>query len=173
MASKGKPLMFGDKTLDFEQLEAFDQIMEAGWDSAYIPGYSDKRRENEIRVKEGQKPIPLPLRFQWIRASTVNGKAVATTEMYNWARLGYRKATKDVLEENGYGMPPAAFVNPDGDIMKEDLVLAFVPEDIARRNQSRQNQINAEFQGFAAEDHIEVEERTDKRVNLTQFEDSD
>lgn len=172
MAAKGKPLMFGDKALDFEQLEKFDEIMEAGWDSAYIPGYSDKRRENELRVLKGQKAIPLPLRFQWIRASTVNGKAVATTEMYNWARLGYRKATKEVLDEHGYGLPPAAFENPDGDIMKEDLVLAFVPEDIALRNKKRQDQTNAEFQGFASEDHIEVEERTDKRVNL-QFEDSD
>ena len=159
-----KPLLFGDKTLDYQQLEEIEALQAGGWDSSYVPGYSEKRRENELRVAKGLQEVALP-RLQWVRANHVDGRAIATSEMYKWAKLGYQRVTEEDFEDLGISMPPAAHKGADGSICKEDLVLCYVPEDVAKRNKLRQEAETARFQGMGAGDHIEIQERKDTKVS--------
>lgn len=136
-----KPLIFGGDALDTERLDDFE-FAAANFDAAYVPGYSEQRMDNEIRVRDGKKPIPMP-KLQWVRIKRPNAADhVSETDegMVNWLQKGYRSMGLSDLERYGYGWPPAAgsSVSPDGLICRGgDLALFFVDEIRAARNYTR------------------------------------
>ena len=141
-----KPLLYGDGVLDAQQLEDIAKFEDDGFDYSYVPGYSEARRRNEHAVRDGRKPIPMD-KLYWARSSRPDGSNVDYREAVTVSRLGYRACTLDDLRERGWGMPPAAHVAADGSIRREDTVLAIVDNDIARRNQRRQQENTAAFEG--------------------------
>ena len=139
-----KPLLFGDTTLDADRIDEIRSQDAAGWDRSYVPGYGEQRRSNELRVRDGKKPIPLD-RLQWIRLNHIDGKEVGERDMLQWALDGYQFITLQELKDRGYGMPPTAYVDSQGRIRREDLALAFVDNAQARKNKDRQDAEKAAF----------------------------
>lgn len=163
-----KPLLFGDATFDAKRIEAMRQV-ESEWDNSYVPGYSEARRDNELRVRDGKKPIAIP-RLQWLRVGHLDAKDVGNKDMLEWARLGYQFVTEEDLKSWGFAMPPAAHVAADGRIRREDVALAFVSPEQHAANVARQAQINGEFhaapsryRGARGAD-INVDESTSRRI---------
>lgn len=144
--SKNKPLLFGDARIEATAIEDIERFEDQGFDWSYVPGYSEQRIMNEHAVRDGHKPMPLD-RLYWARVARTDGSDVDYREAVNTARLGYRACTIEDLKERGWGMPPAAHVAEDGTIRRQDVALAIVDEDRARRNRVRQEHANAEFEG--------------------------
>lgn len=140
-----KPLIFETNPFDDERLDDFE-FSTANFDPSYVPGYGEKRNENQHRLREGKPLIPLP-RLQWVRISKRSGLQVNESDegMIEWLRLGYRACGVDDLESLGFGFPPSAHVGSDGLIRRGDEALFFVGEDRAERNKLRQRRINEEF----------------------------
>jgi len=135
-------LIFADGALDTQRLDDYEVASEH-FDAAYVPGYSEAKIENELRIRDGKKPIPIP-KLQWVRVKRPNGSDyVSETDegMVNWLRLGFRAMGKEDLEAYGYGWPPAAGSGPDSDglIRRGDLALFFVDENRATRNRQKRD----------------------------------
>lgn len=129
-----KPLIFADNPFDDERLDDL-QFQDTHWDGSYVPGYSETRHENELRVKRGQKPIETP-RLQWVRISKTGGEDVTAGDeaMVNWMKLGYRACGLDDLEAYGWKMPPTAHLAADGTIRRGDQALFIVSAKRAAYN---------------------------------------
>ncbi len=140
-----KPLIFERNPFDDERLDDIE-FSAANFDPSYIPGYGEKRNENQERMRAG-KPLHLLPRLQWVRISKKSGLMVNESDegMLDWLKLGYRACGVDDLAGLGYGFPPTAHVGADGLIRRGDLALFFVGEDRAERNRLRQKRINEEF----------------------------
>ncbi|MDX1486701.1 MAG: hypothetical protein R3268_00770 [Acidiferrobacterales bacterium] len=171
-----KPLMYGDPTAEVQRLEELDAIEADGWDWSYVPGYSEKKRINDLLKglrdqnikpiqrtaiiksldrlgydprRDGVQPLEIP-RLQWIRVSDVRGRDVAARDMQEWlGRLGYRFVTRANLETWGFGFPPAGHDDGGDLIRREDLALAAVSPEIAERNRQRDEQHRREFHAMA------------------------
>jgi len=143
---KSKPMLFGSATMDADALHKMDEMDDAGYDNSYVPGYSEERRKNELRVRDGQSASNID-HLYWVRTSRVDGSDVDYRDAVAVSRLGYRAATVDDLSERGWAMPPAAHIGADGLIRREDLALAIVDKDIAKKNKDRLARKNAEFEG--------------------------
>jgi len=144
-----KPLIFGASAYDTDRLDDLEFSGER-FDGSYVPGYSELRTENELAVKDGRKPVPLP-RLQWVRIKKPDGATyVPSTDegMVEWVRLGYRACGVDDLKKYGYGWPPAAGhgPNPDGLICRGgDVALFIVDEERAERNRrAREKELGSE-----------------------------
>lgn len=142
---KQKPMLFGNMQFDAAALEDVEKFEGENFDWSYVPGYSEQRRMNEITVRNGHKPTPID-KLYWARVSRVDGTNVDYREAVTVSRLGYRACTVEDLKERGWGMPPAAHVAPDGTIRREDTALAIVDSGTAKKNQKRQQQMNADFE---------------------------
>lgn len=131
----GKPLIFAEPA--FEGLNELIDLRTESWDDFYVPGYSEKIRINEQRVRDGHKALPMD-RLQWVRISKgANGDISETDKsMYQWLRLGYRAVGTDYLKEQGYGFPPAATPAADGTIRIGDTALFMVPATRADQNRA-------------------------------------
>jgi len=141
-----KPLVFETNPFDDERLDDVEYAS-AYYDASYVPGYSEKKAENERRAMEGKPLIPLP-RLQWVRIARKGGRMVTSADegMIEWQKLGYRACGLDDLESHSFGMPPTASVGPDGLIRRGgDLALFIVGAERADRNRIRQKRINEEF----------------------------
>lgn len=170
-----KPLIFGQSPYDTERLDDMEYAHRQ-WDASYVPGYSEARAENEKRLREGKKPIPLP-RLQWIRITRPTGREyVSETDegMVEWTRLGYKACGVDDLRKYGYGWPPAAGAGPSSDGLIRrggDLALFVIDEVRAERNRVIRRQELSEERSFVpASKTGEVfpldEERTDLHGSL-------
>jgi hypothetical protein len=129
-----KPLIFADDPL--KGMDDSAEFVRANWDASYVGGYSEDKRENDLRRSKGEAPKPIP-RLQWIRISDKKGEDVGANSegMFNWRQnLGYRAMGQDDLENYGYRMPDSAHVAPDGTIRRGDLALFYVPPERAERN---------------------------------------
>lgn len=144
--AKQKPLLYGDGMLDARQLDDIAKMEDQNFDYSYVPGYSEQRQINEHAVRDGLKPIPLD-KLYWARAARPDGSNVDYREAVTVSRLGYRACTIEDLRERGWGMPPAAHIAADGSIRREDTVLAIVDSGTAKKNQRRQQEKTAEFEG--------------------------
>jgi len=153
--SELKPLMFGDAALDAERLESSE--LYDNWDNSYIRGYSEDKKENELLISKGQRPIPMD-RLQWIRTSTQDGRNTGMRDRGPFSRLGYQfvmgeyadggMSTCNFLLERGWGepdtgVPTTAYVAPDGTIRREDSALAVVGSERAERNRMRKDEANS------------------------------
>lgn len=141
-----KPLLFGNARLDATAIDEIEKFEQENFDWSYVPGYSEQRRINEHRVRDGQKAMPMD-KLYWVRVERTDGSDVDYREATTVSRLGYRACTIDDLKERGWGMPPTAHVAADGTIRREDVALAIVDNDRATKNQRRQEVANAEFEG--------------------------
>jgi hypothetical protein len=137
-----KPLLFADNPFGDDRQDDVE-FVEAMFDSSYVPGYSDRRRENELRVRAGKAPLKMP-RLQWVRVVAGDGTTVRTSDegMMDWMRQGYRALGLDELKGIGCELPPTAHVGPDGLIRRGDLALFIVGESRAERNRVRQDALN-------------------------------
>lgn len=148
---QAKPLIFGKSALDDDRLDGFEKAL-GRYGVTYVPGYSEMKAENELRIKDGNAPIPIP-RLQWVRIKRPNaGDYVVETDegMVEFVRLGYRAMGVEDLDRYGYGWPPAAGSKPnsDGLICIGDLALFYVDADTAKRNRRiRQAELKEEAQG--------------------------
>ena len=140
-----KPLLFADSYFDDDRIDDMLAAEERGEDPSYIGGYSEMKRDNEIRASKGQKRIP-HARYQWVRCSRRNGTTVseADEQMMEYRKLGYRAAGVEDLENDPVvkGLPPAATVGPDGLIRRGDLALFVVGDKRAERNREVQRVAN-------------------------------
>ena len=140
-----KPLIFETNPFDEERLDDIE-FASAQFDPSYIPGYGEKRNENQMRGRD-RKPLMGMPRLQWVRISKKSGIQVNESDegMLDWLKLGYKACGVDDLQNMGFGFPPTAHVGADGLIRRGDLALFFVGEDRAERNRLRQKRINEEF----------------------------
>lgn len=140
-----KPLIFEKNPFEDERLDDIE-FSTANFDPSYIPGYGERRNENQHRAREG-KPLLASPRLQWVRIVKKSGLQVTESDegMLDWLKLGYRACGVDDLESLGFGFPPTAHVGADGLIRRGDLALFYVGEDRAERNRIRQKRINEEF----------------------------
>ncbi len=137
-----KPLLFGSTQGDTEAMESYPSLF-ADNDPSYIPGYAERVRANEIASNPnlstaareaalrsiGATPGPLPLETMWIRISGVNGERSANADISaaEYKRRGYRLATVDDLKVLSDGVvPPAAHIDADGTIRREDVALFVI-----------------------------------------------
>lgn len=75
-----------------------------GRDQFYVAGYSDKREQYDQAVREGDKPVPLAQRLQWVTVQRANG--AVTKEKEGWYRArGYIPVLYDDCKT--YGIDPA------------------------------------------------------------------
>lgn len=142
-----KPLIFETNPLDEEFLDEFDQDFGVSrFDASYVPGYSEKRIENQIRARDSKPLLPLP-RLEWVRVTKKGGQMTSESDegMVEWLRLGYRACGVDDLESFGFGFPPTAHVGSDGLIRRGDVALFVVGDERAERNRIRQKRTNEEF----------------------------
>lgn len=105
---------------------------DGGWDSTYVPGYSDMKHMNEILKLRKQKPLDMPANVIWVPRDyrgfmpyQKKGYAIITDAKLD--ETGTKRS--EMLEQHGWEVAPAARVMPDGTIQKDDLVLAYVPGD--------------------------------------------
>lgn len=143
-----KPLIFADSPIDgmddeMDSLGRYDDPLASH--PSYIHGYSNVKRENALRARDGLDQIPLP-RAQWVRISKGGGENVSSTDeaMHNWRKLGYRAVGLDDLEALGWDMPATAHVAADGTIRRGDLALFMVSEARAQHNREVEARVKTE-----------------------------
>jgi hypothetical protein len=152
-----KPLFFGDGAFAEDSLEQIEKI-DREWDRSYVPGYSEKRVENERRRKDGLAELPTP-RLQWVPVTKPDGTSSDQRDMMPWFQLGYRFVEEGDFARLGItGMPPTAIKGSDGLIRRGDVALAYVDEERAKFNQRRQANINAEAHAATVRGAVEVTE---------------
>lgn len=157
-----KPLMFGDATFDAQRLDSIREL-ETNWDHSYVPGYSEARRDNELRVRDGAKALPMP-KLQWVRVGHVDATAVGNKDMLQWALMGYEFASVEDLKRFGYTMPPTAHIDAAGRIRREDVALAFVSHEQHIKNVARQKSVNDAFHS-----QTEPSARRDAPIERTEY----
>lgn len=137
-----KPLLFADTYFDDERIDDLERV-DTRYDASYVPGYSEAKRDNEIRASKGYETVPLP-RLQWVRVARSNGRIATESDegMVNFLKLGYRACGLQDLENNGWGMPPSASVGPDGLVRRGDLALFIVGTERAERNREAMRRLN-------------------------------
>lgn len=152
-----KPLMFGDSAFEDDKMEAIAAV-DGEWDRSYVPGNSERVRENDTRSLRGLAPLPVA-KLKWIPCSKPDGSATDMRDMMPWFQLGYKYVEfKDFADLGITEIPPSAMQTADGLIRRGDLALAFVGEDRAKHNTLMQARINAEQQGTTVKGNVEVAE---------------
>ncbi|KKL05246.1 hypothetical protein LCGC14_2607970 [marine sediment metagenome] len=121
-----------------------------------LPGYSDRRTEIELAIRDGEDFEPLTHRFQLVR------HAGAASRSAEWRREGYTTVkwdecvTKDgKMKKNEYGVDitgmPAAERMEDGTVRVGDLQLMVTPaENAARIAYLHQRQVKSDLDGTGA-----------------------
>jgi hypothetical protein len=154
MSAKNKPIVFSDDRGDAEK---YDPNLHAGsLDPSRVPGYAEIVKANDIAQADplifrdktgmtqeelyaqiGAKPQELPVELAWLRICGPGG-----AESHSAAReldsavnqQGFRLATKDDLDNYGYGFPPAARMAEDGTIRRgPDVALYIRSGEVARK----------------------------------------
>lgn len=107
-------------------------------DYTFVPGYSDKRRINDERMRKGQAPLPMPYRFQLVPTTKPNGQP-DNRRVAEWSMKGYRKVSKADIESGSLGikMPPAAVITADGAVRIGDSDLMYCGADNAAKEEAR------------------------------------
>lgn len=139
-----KPLVFANSYFDDPRMDALEYAARE-WDAAYVPGYSELKTENQIRESKGLPRIEAP-RLQWVRITRTGGGDVSggDAQLVSYMGLGYRACGVADLKENGWGMPPAGWVGPDGTIRRDDQALFIVGEKRAARNREKDRRAREE-----------------------------
>jgi hypothetical protein len=98
---------FGDVT---------DEQIAGVTDRFYLAGYSDVRHQRELDIKAGEKPKPLPRRFQFVSIENQDGVPRGEKAL-EYRRMGYRPVMWDEAASLGIDLDNSAAVKgPDGNI---------------------------------------------------------
>jgi hypothetical protein len=142
---------------------------EGGWDSSYVPGFSDQRAMNEVLEHQGRKPVEMPANVAWARATGEQDYR----GLIDWRRQGYEilkvdpeTETCENLRKHGWDLPPAAQVMPDGTIRRDDVLLVYCPGDKHRENIERHEQKRDSRQGISSRDGIEMETEESRKIGV-------
>jgi hypothetical protein len=170
-----KPLLFGgtsktDAEKHHEQNAGMKAKLveppEGGWDSSYVEGFSDQRHMNEKLKSKGQKPIELPANLAWV-PKDYRG-------FMPWKKLGYEvinDATADrhsnMLDQHGWGFPPAGHVDKDGTIAKDDMLLAYIPGDKYRKVQRDEEAHRKFMETGVGSGTVQMETEEFRKIELT------
>ena len=95
--------------------------------STFIPGYSDKRMENEMAALRGEAITPLRHRFQLARRATVSGEDFGQG-VQRQLDIGYDIPTYDQLVEEGYDLTKNRAIRKaaDGSATIGDTVITWI-----------------------------------------------
>lgn len=102
-------------------------------DRFYLKGYSDKRHQRELDIREGRKPAQLNWRFQLVSIERENGTPIRNKEV-EWKAKGYKKVMFD--EASAYDLDlegSAAERGPDGTIRIGSQVLMVAGKELAAK----------------------------------------
>lgn len=189
-----KPLVFAGSTTDSQQLHEGDEFAWEHFTPAWVPGYDEHVKANEIarnpRLTRGQKekllqdlgaaPKELSARVAWVRARGADGGRSynASIDQASWRRKGYRPATVEDLAQHQLVLPPTAHVDTDGTIRRVDCDLWIVDESKARAFDRMHAQMNADFHSLKAAEtqdgevpYIDVlEEERRNAIDLTSLQ---
>ncbi len=115
-----------------------------GWDTKYVPGYSDMKLKLEGEGKVAA--LHMPARLQWIPIGRNIG---AGRSRMVWNRMGYKEVEVDhmtgkanLLEKHGWDLPPAADIDEKGHLVEDDVVLAYCDGEQAKKNYEEWNEYN-------------------------------
>ena len=96
-------------------------------DPWFVSGYSDKRRDREIAVAKGERPEPLPWRFQYVRTALTSG-APDNTKPAEFSAKGYLPVLYDDAAKYGIDVKKSGFVRaPDGTCRVASQQLMVIP----------------------------------------------
>jgi hypothetical protein len=173
-----KPLLFGkapktdaEKHHDTEASHkaSLTEPPEGGWDSAYVEGFSDQRHMNEKLKAKGQKPIDLPANLAWVPKEYKG--------FMPWQKLGYRvitdaqpDRTSNLLNQHGWGFPPAGHVAADGTIAKDDMLLAYIPADLYAKVQRDEADKRKFMETGVGAGSIDMETEESRKIDLSSEE---
>jgi len=113
-------------------------------DKFYLAGYSDKRFEREMAIKTGEKPTPLPYRFQYVSIQKSDG-APDKAKYVDWQARGYRAVQYDELAS--FGIDPEKSTcerGPNGEARCASQVLMVCDAKTAAYHYNRNQQLIAE-----------------------------
>ena len=107
-------------------------IAEAGMsDPWFVSGYSDKRRAREVAIAKGEKPDPLPYRFQYVRTTLTSGVA-DNTKPAEFTAMRYLPVMYDEAHKFGIDVKKSGFnKGPDGTCRVANQMLMVLPNRIA------------------------------------------
>lgn len=172
-----EPLLWGDESNEVEKFDSERDLVEGGFDTSYIGGYSELQKAKDIAKADeatlsesikrkyykrfGTEPYKSKYEFAWPRVSSPSGddSHTANRDLIAWYQQGYTPVTvnpeqtldkqkAEFRKKYGYDFPRAARVAPDGTIRRLDTALFVVDGERARRNEARQRAKNEKFHGI-------------------------
>ena len=184
----GKPLVLPQDLPDTIRASMADAFLWEERTPDYVPGHAELVMANEISANRrlsteekekhfqrlGTRGGPLPAELGWVRILGVNGgySASASIDAAEWKRKGYKPAREEDLKRLGWKLPPAAHVEPDGTIRREDTALWIVDGDLARLHErrrleaARDSDKPVDTTGHSQHQPITVREETRETVTL-------
>jgi len=95
--------------------------------STFVPGYSDKRHQNDIKVAAGEDIELLKHRFHWARRMNLSGEDFGGG-VQRQIDQGYESCQYDDLIEMGYDLSENQAIKkaPDGTAILGDMVLTMI-----------------------------------------------
>jgi hypothetical protein len=105
-------------------------------DVTYVPGFSDLRRDADLRRGQGKVPAPLPVNLRWVRRTLRDGKPTNERTVVVKGK-GYRPVTKMDLQAKPdwfQALPATASILPDGSVGSADMQLMVCDQLHAQRN---------------------------------------
>ena len=126
-------------------------------DPFYMPGYSDRRTERELDIREGRPPRPINGRLQAVVTQDLQGKPYKIKERQERARGG-KPLTVELAKSLGYDVEHSGYeVRPDGSIGLNEYTLFYRPPEAAETHLKR---VEARGQAMAEAAQAKMEDAT-------------
>ena len=107
-------------------------------DNFFVKGYSDKRHERELAIKEGRKPEPMPHRLQFVGVEDRAGRPVGDKQLA-FRQLGYKPLLWDEAKSMGFDLENSTAVrNADGTVRVGSQMLMITDASTAARHYQKQ-----------------------------------
>ena len=145
-----------------------------GWDSSYVPGFSELRHANKYaRTAQGRRAgyreTELPANLAWIRYAGEGDYR----GMIEWRKKGYEIITVDpetgkaqLLEQYGWSLPPASQITSDHMIRRDDTVLAYCDGETHKKNIREHAEYREFMQGASTQATIEMETEEKRKIRV-------
>ena len=118
-------------------------------DPFYIKGYSDKRKEFEQAAARGDRPAPLPYRFQYVPTAKTSG-IPDNQKTAEYTAKGYTPMLYDDAVKYGIDPKESGFVRaPDGTCRVANQLLMVAPRQVAARLAKQQQDLTKELSAGA------------------------
>lgn len=131
---------FGSESVDERTLK------DPGFDTFNLPGYSDKRREYDLAIREGDHPATLRHRFQAVRTKNLDGRP-DRRKASEYESRGYRAVTQADLKGLGIDLQKSAWhVAADGTIEQAEYTLFVADASVVRRDLAKKEFVERQQQ---------------------------